>query len=422
MNITTNLKTDIDMKKKEMTITELKDQLGVWQEERNAIFETIKKESRKANEQEEKRLGEIAAEVAEAEYEIKLAEARNKQRPVAQKVQQPKGNLLARAIRSRLSGHMDDEVEALLEAGKRSMADSGVKANDGSLIIPMEYRGNFVSAQVTGDGTELITEDLLGILQPIRDSLVMVKAGATFLTNLKGNIGIPAYSGSSVAWADETGGAANGKGTFSKVELSPKRLTAYVDISKQFLAQDTLSTDAMLTQDLARAVAVKLQATILGKDATAANKPDGFFTGTPTYVVSGAASFANMIALETAVPVDEALVNNLAYITSVKGAGILKGTLRAASVAEGFILQNGQANGYPVYATTGMASGLQDGTDEEGIVFGNWADFVIGQWGALDITVDPYTQAGNGMVRLVINAFFDAKPRRKESFAVGSLK
>lgn len=410
------------MAKKEMNITELKDKLGVLQEERNGIFEKLKAESRKANADEEKRLGEIASEVAETEYEIKLAEARNRQAPVVKTRQKPKGNLLARAIRSRLTGNMDDEVEALLEEGRRSMTEAGLKADSSSLVIPMEYRGDFISAKVTGDGTELITEDLLGILQPIRDSLVMVKAGATFLTGLKGNVGIPAYSGSSVAWADETGAASNGKGTFSKVELSPKRLTAYIDISKQFLAQDTLSTDAMLTQDLARAVAVKLQATILGKDATAANKPDGFFTGEPTYKVTGAASFANMIALETAVPIDEALVNNLAYITSVKGAGILKSTLRAASVAEGFILENGRANGYPLYATTGMASGLQAGTDEEGIIFGNWADFVIGQWGALDITVDPYTKAANGEVRLVINAFFDAKPRRKESFAVGSLK
>lgn len=410
------------MAKKEMTITELKDKIGVLQEERSSIVNKIKEESRKLNEQEEKRMGEIASEIADLEFEIKLAEARNKQRPVIKTKSKPKSGLLARAIRSKLSGEMDDEIEALIEEGRRCMSESGVKADAGSLVIPMEYRGNFISAKVTGDGTELITEDLLGILEPIRDSLVMTKAGATFLTGLKGNIGIPAYSGSSVGWADETGQASNGKGTFSKVELSPKRLTAYLDISKQFLAQDTMSTDAMLTNDLARAVAVKLQATILGKDATNANKPDGFFTGTPTYTVSGAATFANMIALETAVPVDEALVNNLAYITSVKGAGILKGTLKAANVAEGFILANGQANGYPVYATTGMASGLQEGTDEEGIIFGNWADFVIGQWGALDITVDPYTKASEGEVRLVINSYFDAKPRRKESFAVGSLK
>lgn len=415
------------MKKNEVTIVELRDRIGLLNKEKEGIFEKMKSESRKANEGEEKRLAEITAEVANAEYEIKLAEERNKQRPAA-KPKWSQGGLLAKAIRSKITGESCDEVEELIEAGRRSMAEAGLPASQGSLLIPIEHRGDFISAQVTGDGTELITEDLLGILQPIRDSLVMTKAGATFLTGLKGNIGIPAYSGSSVNWASETGTAENGKGTFSKVELSPKRLTAYIDISKQFLAQDTLSTDTMLTNDLARAVAVKLQRTILGAEATNANKPDGFFTGTPEYVITGTASFANMIALETAVPVDEALANNLAYITSVKGAGILKGTLRAASVAEGFILQGGIANGYSVYATSGMASGLNKSADdakdtgEEGIIFGNWADYVIGQWGALDITVDPYTKAADGEVRLVINSFFDAKPRRAESFAVGSIR
>lgn len=409
------------MSKKQLTIVELRDKIGLLNTEKQGIFDKMKAEGRKADENEEKRLAEIVTDIADCEFEIKLAEARNKQRPVAN-TQHSRGGLLAKAIRSKITGETCDEVEGLIDAGRRAMTEASLPVDQGSLLIPMEYKGNFISAQVTGDGKELISEDLLGILQPIRDSLVMVKAGATFLTGLKGNIGIPAYSGSSVNWANETEAAQNGKGTFTKVELAPKRLTAYIDISKQFLAQDTLSTDTMLSNDLARAVAIKLQKTILGAEATNANKPDGFFTGTPTYTVTGEASFANMIAMETAVPVDEALVNNLAYITSVKGAGILKGTLRAASVAEGFILQNGMANGYNVYATSGMASGLQESTDEEGIIFGNWADFVIGQWGALDITVDPYTKAADGEVRLVINAFFDAKPRRKESFAVGSIK
>ena len=322
-----------------------------------------------------------------------------------------------RAIREYVTGNISPELRELSNNTSMLCASRGTQAGIG-LMYPLESR----SISVSGTNGVTITEDVFDLLGAIRNKLVLNKAGATFITGLQGDVSFASYSGSSVRWADETESSKDGKGDFLKKTLSPKRLTAYIDISKQFLAQDTLSTDAMLTQDLARAVAVKLQATILGKDATAANKPDGFFTGTPTYTVTGAASFANMIALETKVPVDEALVNNLAYITSVKGAGILKSTLRAASVAEGFILENGRANGYPLYATTGMASGLQDGTDEEGIVFGNWADFVIGQWGALDITVDPYSKAADGMVRLVINSFFDAKPRREESFAVGSLK
>jgi len=39
-----------------------------------------------------------------------------------------------------------------------------------------------------------------------------------------------------------------------------------------------------------------------------------------------------------------------------------------------------------------------------------------------DLTVDPYTQAANGKVRLVINAYFDAKPRRANAFAAKVLK
>ena len=106
-----------------------------------------------------------------------------------------------------------------------------------------------------------------------------------------------------------------------------------------------------------------------------------------------------------------------------KGArGILKTTLRAPSVSEGFIYEDNMVNGYKTFVTGGVASGLQSTTDEYGVIFGNWADLVIGQWGGLELTVDPYTQAGNGMVRLVINSYFDAKVRRDESFAIGSLK
>ena len=46
---------------------------------------------------------------------------------------------------------------------------------------------------------------------------------------------------------------------------------------------------------------------------------------------------------------------------------------------------------------------------------------MIGQWGAIDLTVDPYSQATNGKVRLVVNAYFDAKPRRADAFVAKTL-
>ena len=69
-------------------------------------------------------------------------------------------------------------------------------------------------------------------------------------------------------------------------------------------------------------------------------------------------------------------------------------------------MEGNEVNGYPVLCTSAVAG--------KGIVYGNFADLVIGQWGGIDLTVDPYTQAANGKVRLVINAYFDAKPRRQK--------
>jgi hypothetical protein len=46
------------------------------------------------------------------------------------------------------------------------------------------------------------------------------------------------------------------------------------------------------------------------------------------------------------------------------------------------------------------------------MVAGDFSDLVIAQWGGLDITVDPYSQATNGKVRLIVNAYFDAAKRR----------
>lgn len=406
---------------KEKSIAELKDQLGKCAESRKAILDKIKTESRKATEEETRRLGEIASELAEVEFEIKLAESRNRQagRRVAEK---PAGNLLIRSIREMVNNRViSDDVNALFEAGERSMRSAGV-ATTGGLIIPMEYRGDVIKATVAQDGKEIISEDMLDIIGPIRDKLVMVEAGATYMTDLVGNVGLPYYSGSNAAWAEETAAATSGKGTFSKKTLTPKRLTTYIDVSKQFLAQDSVMANTLLMNDLATAVAVKLQQTVFGKHESAATMPDGFFTGTPTYECKGSATFSGIVDMESAVETDNALAQNMAYIMSSPARGILKKTLRAASVAEGFIYEDGMVNGYKTFTTSSVANELQTAGDEYGIVFGNWADLVIGQWGGLEITVDNLTQATNGAIRLVVNGYFDVVKRRDTSFAIGSLK
>jgi len=77
------------------------------------------------------------------------------------------------------------------------------------------------------------------------------------------------------------------------------------------------------------------------------------------------------------------------------------------------VMENGEVDGTPALVTSNIA--------EKKLVVGDWSNLIIGQWGGLDLCVDPFTQATNGCVRLVINAYFDAKVARPEAFAFGQI-
>jgi hypothetical protein len=51
------------------------------------------------------------------------------------------------------------------------------------------------------------------------------------------------------------------------------------------------------------------------------------------------------------------------------------------------------------------------------IIFGNFADLIIGMWGGLDLMVDPYTGSTAGTVRVVTLQDVDIAVRRAESFS-----
>lgn len=384
------------------------------------IVSVGKAECRKLSNVENKEFNKLTAELDAIDKEID-----NKQNANSNLINNRNNNKtnmekfsLLKAIEARANGrNLDEDALNVVEAGKNEMRKSGLSFS-GDIILPMEYRANIV-AGTTNAGQEIVGEQKVGIIEPLRDSLVLVKAGATFLTGLVGDVSIPAYSGANALWKGEVAAATDGAGTFSEVTLTPKRLTTFIDVSKQFLNQDSVDAEGMLMNDIVNAIASKLQATIFGKEAGSSTQPAGFFATAPS--IKGDATWANIVALETAVDTSNALKNTAAYITNAGGRGILKSTPKVAD-QNGFILEGNDTNGYPVLVTNSVAKQLQTEADEFGIVFGDWSQYVIGQWGAIDLVVDGISQAVNGNVRIVVNAYFDAKPRRDAAFKTGSLK
>ena len=86
------------------------------------------------------------------------------------------------------------------------------------------------------------------------------------------------------------------------------------------------------------------------------------------------------------------------------------------------VWQNGDAplNGYRAGVTNAVPSNLTKGTANaicSAILFGNFADLLIGMWGGLDLMVDPYTGSTSGTVRVVALQDVDVAVRHAESFA-----
>ncbi|CDE61298.1 putative uncharacterized protein [Parabacteroides sp. CAG:409] len=384
-----------------LTLLDKKEQLRVKAE---ALISNAERELRKLNKEEDDALTSIKKEIADIDSQIKGIEEENKRnyKQSIKKNTMEKFSLLKAINDVANNRQLDERALEVVAAGQAEMRKSG-QSYSGQIVLPVEERADIQATQAT-KGQENVAEDKLGILEPLRAKLVLVQAGASYMTGLIGNVSIPAYSGSNVAWAGEVAAASDGAGTFSEVNLEPKRLTAYIDVSKQFLIQDSNSAEEMLKNDIVTAISNKLEATILGKDAGDASKPAGLLNGVTAD--EAAPTYKDIVKMEADLEAKN-VTGDIKFIVSPSAKADLKTTDKGTDTGK-YLMEDNEINGYTVLCTSAVA--------DKGVIMANWSDLVIGQWGGIDLTVDPYTQAANGKVRLVINAYFDAKPRRADAF------
>lgn len=293
--------------------------------------------------------------------------------------------------------NINEDALNVIEMGATEMRKSGLSYS-GQIQLPVEERGDAVAATVATDGKEIVATDKLNILSPLMGKSILAEAGVTFLTGLVGNISIPNYTGSTCGWKGELEAADNGKGTFGSVELSPKRLTAYIDISKQFLTQDSVGAEEMLRADIVNSLVAKLEQTIFGDAVGDTTKPAGIFNGAQVV----APSYQGVCDAEAAVT-DYSGEKRFVMSPTAKSA-FKQATISGTKSDLRLLLEDGEVDGYPVSDSSNVVAG--------GYAFGDFSELVVAQWGGIDIVVDPYTLATKNAIRLVINAYFDAKVRR----------
>ena len=283
------------------------------------------------------------------------------------------------------------------------------------IMIPNDILGVWKRDLNTSDDNEIVATNLLAgeFIDVLRNSASVMQAGARMLPGLVGNVAIPKKTAaSSAGWISTEGGAASeSEPTFGTVSLAPKNVGAFTDMTRQLILQSTPAIEALVRDDLTQALALAIDKGAL-EGSGSSGQPTGILNTSgvnkPTSFAAAVPTFAEMVALETAVAEDNALFGNLAYITDAATYGGLK--TKAKDAGSGlFVLENGQANGYNVIRSQQATAG--------NVYFGNFSDCLIGMWAGLDITVDPYTSSNTGTVRIVALQTVDVAVRNAVSFA-----
>lgn len=311
---------------------------------------------------------------------------------------------LIKAIRSVANGQPQDSItKAVLAAGAKEMRSSALNYT-GQIQLPGEARAA-ITVDVEGD--DVVATDLFDIVKPIQNRNVMAQAGAKFITGLVGDVQYPVMSKGAVTWEGETATAKAGEPTFTNVKLTPKRLTAVVALSKQMLAQDSVGVENAVREEIINAVNAKLESTILGSAAGSNTQPAGLLNGTPTTITD----FAGICDLEAGLDGVEGY-GEPKYIVSPKAKAALRGMAKGTKSTQ-LVFEDGEIDGTQAFCTAHLA--------DKNLVYGDFGQYVIAQWGAIDITVDNVTLAAEGQVRLVVNCYFDAKPLRSDAIVAGKI-
>ena len=373
--------------------------------------EEMKEDKEDMKEDKEEQMSEDKEDKMSEDKEDKMSEdkeERNTKTQNKKSITMEKRFSLLKAIREVANNQqLDAASQAVVDAGAEEMRKAG-QSFGGQIQIPTELREGPVHYTAAGDGDHVIVTDYLNILEPLKAKNVLVNAGANYLTGLVGNVQIPSMSAENVFWEGEVTDAKDGAGTFEHINMAPRRISAYIDISKQFLAQDSLGAEALIRKQLVEAINDKLEATILSDAAASGNVPAGIFNGVvPTNITD----YASVCNFESELDQNN-FVGEFKYVINPKAKAYLRSSIKGTN-ATGMILENDAIDGTPAEVTTHMK--------EDTIAYGDWNNLYIGQWGGIDLLIDNYTQATKGCVRLVINAFFDYKVVRDGAIVLGKI-
>jgi HK97 family phage major capsid protein/HK97 family phage prohead protease len=280
----------------------------------------------------------------------------------------------------------------------------------GTDIVSIKTASGYTGSGGNTVQTQLLSQSFIDIL---RNRAIIMQVG-TELSGLVGNIDIPRQTtGASASWIGEDADSTAEDVDFDLVSLRPKTVTNFMEVTRKMLMQSSLGIEAILRREMASGLALQMDlkgfyGTGLSDTPTGIKATSGI--NSFYWATDNTPLFSELVRMETEIASDNADVPSMAYVTNPVIRGYAKGARKIATSTDSTTIwePGSTLNGYRTEITNQIATG--------DVFFGNWADLLIGMWGGLDLTVDPYTHSKKGRIRIVGFQDVDFAVRRAASF------
>jgi HK97 family phage major capsid protein len=273
-----------------------------------------------------------------------------------------------------------------------------------------------ISVAANGGGF-LVETSNVGFIELLRNRSVCFRMGVERMTGLVGNVNIPKQSAAATGYwlASETTQITESQQTFVQIPLSPKTVGAYTEISRLLLLQSSPGAEAIVTNDLSSVVALAADLGILA--GTGTSQPQGIIgtSGLGALTSGTGFDYADIIEFQSKVASANVQPVRGGYVTTPTVAGLAMARVKFANTATP--LWDGNIWDATVAGFTGLSS-MQVPTGD--MLFGDWSTVVVGEWGVLEIAVNPVANFQAGIIGIRCMYSMDVGVRYPAAFVLGT--
>lgn len=324
-----------------------------------------------------------------------------------------------KAVREASSGRLEGVEKEVNEMALKEAASLSLdfKSTERSFSIP-SYMMRATTQSVTGDagafGGALVPTDIR-MVNDFMPRLFLQELGANVVTGLTDNVKLPINKNFELAWVEENEEVDLKASEFDGPTLKPKRAAAGVILSNQLLLQSSVDVEALIIENFRNGAKRAIERAAINGNGI--KEPLGLLN-TPginlsSVVAAKVPDYKDILELKGLVRNADSTDIALGYLSDSVLASVLEGVKKDAGSGR-FLLEEGKLAGMKHVAS----SLVPELAGNHPLIYGDWSQMTVGQWGGANFTVDPYTKAGSGAIVVYINLYANVVIALPKSFAV----